>query len=50
MPRFGSKETVGRLLGLFQSAVRLAIILAPIAADFVLEKISPRAVFMMAPG
>ncbi len=45
MTRFGSKETAGKLLGLFQSAFSLALILAPIAAGLVLEKIGPRAVF-----
>jgi DHA1 family tetracycline resistance protein-like MFS transporter len=45
MTRFGSKETVGKLLGLFQSVFSLALILAPIAAGLILEKIGPRAVF-----
>jgi MFS transporter, DHA1 family, tetracycline resistance protein len=45
MTRFDSKETVGRLLGLFQSAFSMALILAPIAAGFILEKIGPRSVF-----
>jgi len=45
MTRFGSKETVGKLLGLFQSAFSLALILAPIAAGLILEKISARTVF-----
>lgn len=43
--RFGSNETVGKLLGLFQSAFSLALIIAPIAAGLILEKIGPRAVF-----
>ncbi|MBI4671031.1 MAG: MFS transporter [Chloroflexi bacterium] len=45
MTRFGSKETVGRLLGLFQSAFSLALILAPIAAGLLIEQMGPRAVF-----
>lgn len=45
MTRFSSNETVGRLLGLFQSAFSLALILAPIAAGLILERIGPRAVF-----
>lgn len=45
MTRFGSKETVGRLLGLFQSAFSLALIVAPVAAGLILEKIGPRAIF-----
>ncbi len=45
MTRFGSKETVGRLLGLFQSAFSLALILAPVAAGLILEEIGPRAIF-----
>lgn len=45
MTRLGSKETVGRLLGLFQSAFSLALILAPIGAGLILESSGPRAVF-----
>ncbi len=45
MTRFGSKETIGKLLGLFQSAFSLALILAPIAAGLILQNIGPRAVF-----
>jgi MFS transporter, DHA1 family, tetracycline resistance protein len=45
MTRFGSKETVGKLLGLFQSAFSLALILVPIAAGLILQNIGPRAVF-----
>lgn len=45
MTRFGSKETVGKLLGLFQSAFSLALILAPIVAGLIIQNIGPRAVF-----
>ena len=45
MTRFGSKETVGKLLGLFQSVFSLALILAPVVAGLILEKIGPRAIF-----
>ncbi len=45
MTRFGSKEDAGRLLGLFQSAFSLALIIAPIAAGLILDQIGPRAVF-----
>jgi MFS family permease len=45
MTRFGSLETVGRLLGFFQSAFSLALILAPIAAGLILQNVGPRAVF-----
>ncbi len=45
MTRFGAKETVGKLLGLFQSAFSLALIVGPVAAGLILEKVGPRAVF-----
>ncbi len=45
MTRFGSPETVGRQLGLVQSAFSLAFIIAPVAAGFLLQVIDPRAVF-----
>ncbi len=50
MTRFGSKETVGKLLGLFQSTFSLALILAPIVAGLILENIGPRAVFYSGAG
>lgn len=43
--RLSSKETVGQLLGLFQSAFSLALIVAPIGAGLILESSGPRAVF-----
>jgi DHA1 family tetracycline resistance protein-like MFS transporter len=45
MTRFGSKESAGRLLGLFQSAFSLALIIAPVGAGFVLESWGPRAIY-----
>jgi DHA1 family tetracycline resistance protein-like MFS transporter len=45
MTRFGSKEMIGKLLGLFQSAFSLALILAPIGAGLIIQNIGPRAVF-----
>jgi MFS family permease len=50
MTRFGSKETAGRLLGLFQSAFSLALILAPVGAGFVLESMGPRAIYYSGAG
>lgn len=43
--RFGTKESAGKLLGLFQSSFSLALILAPIAAGLILQNMGPRAVF-----
>ncbi len=39
LTRFGSKESSGRLLGLFQSAFSLALILAPIGAGLLIEAV-----------
>jgi DHA1 family tetracycline resistance protein-like MFS transporter len=50
MTRFGSTEMAGRLLGLFQSAFSLALILAPVAAGLILEGSGPRAVFYSGAG
>ena len=43
--RFGDREAAGKLLGLFQSAFSLALIVGPILAGLIMEKIDPRAVF-----
>lgn len=45
LTRFGSKETAGRQLGLFQSAFSLAFIISPLLAGFLLEAVSPQAIF-----
>jgi DHA1 family tetracycline resistance protein-like MFS transporter len=45
MTRFGSKETMGKRLGLFQSAFSLAFIFAPLVAGFLLEAFGPQAIF-----
>jgi MFS transporter, DHA1 family, tetracycline resistance protein len=45
MTRFSSQETMGRQLGLVQSAFSLAFILAPLAAGFLLQAIGPQAIF-----
>ncbi len=45
LTRFGSKETAGKRLGLFQSAFSLAFIFAPLAAGFLFEAIGAQAVF-----
>jgi MFS transporter, DHA1 family, tetracycline resistance protein len=45
MTRFGTKESAGKLLGLFQASFSLALILAPIVAGLILEKVGPWAVF-----
>ena len=45
MTRFGSEQTAGRLLGLFQSAFSLALILGPAWGGYVLEKADPRAIY-----
>lgn len=46
--RFGSAQTHGRLLGLYQSSRSLALILGPIWAGFVFQTLSPRAPFAIA--
>lgn len=45
LTRFGSKESSGRLLGLFQSAFSLALILAPIGAGLLIEAIGAYAIY-----
>lgn len=45
MSRFGSKETAGKRLGLFQSAFSLAFIFAPVIAGFLMETFGPQAIF-----
>ena len=46
MTYLSSKETVGRQLGWVQSAFSLAFILAPLIAGFLLQNISPQAIFV----
>ncbi len=46
--RFGTRQTRGRLLGLYQSANSLALILGPVWAGFVFQTVSPRAPYAMA--
>ncbi|MFQ5645173.1 MAG: MFS transporter, partial [Thiogranum sp.] len=43
--RFSSERTRGRLLGLYQSANSLALILGPVWAGYVFQAINPRAPF-----
>jgi DHA1 family tetracycline resistance protein-like MFS transporter len=45
MTRFGSKETAGKRLGLFQSAFSLAFIFAPLIAGSLMEAFGPQAIF-----
>lgn len=45
MTRLGSEETVGKRLGLFQSAFSLAFIFAPLIAGLLLETFGPHAIF-----
>jgi DHA1 family tetracycline resistance protein-like MFS transporter len=45
MTRFGSKDTAGKRLGLFQSAFSLAFIFAPVIAGFLLQTFGPQAIF-----
>jgi DHA1 family tetracycline resistance protein-like MFS transporter len=48
--RFGSKQMGGRLLGLYQSARSLALIVGPVWAGYAFEVISPQAVFIVGGG
>ena len=48
--RFGSARTRGQLLGLYQSAVSMGLILGPIWAGQVFELISPRAMWFVGAG
>jgi MFS transporter, DHA1 family, tetracycline resistance protein len=45
MTRFGSKETMGKRLGLLKSAFSLAFIFAPLIAGFLLETFGPQAIY-----
>jgi MFS family permease len=46
--RFGPRQTRGFLLGLYQSARSLALIVGPIAAGYIYQNIGPRVVFSSA--
>jgi DHA1 family tetracycline resistance protein-like MFS transporter len=46
--RFGTKHNRGRLLGLYQSARSMALIISPIWAGFAFQEISPQAVYLIA--
>lgn len=48
--RFSGPKTHGSILGLFQSAVSMAMIIGPIWAGWVFEMISPASVFSIAGG
>lgn len=45
MTRFGSRESTGKRLGLFQSAFSLAFIFAPLVAGFLMEAFGPQVIF-----
>lgn len=46
--RFGGRQTRGRLLGIYQSANSLALILGPVWAGYVFQMVSPRAPYALA--
>ena len=46
MTYLSSKETVGRQLGMVQSAFSMAFILAPLIAGYLLQNIGPQAIFL----
>ena len=48
--RFGHERTRGQLLGLYQSARSLALIIGPVWAGYAFEWISPQAVFYVGAG
>jgi DHA1 family tetracycline resistance protein-like MFS transporter len=48
--RFGSARNRGRLLGLYQSARSMALILSPIWAGFAYEALNPQAVYLISGG
>jgi DHA1 family tetracycline resistance protein-like MFS transporter len=48
--RFGTDRTRGRLLGMYQSARGMAMIIGPVWAGFAFDAISPRAVFLVGAG
>ena len=45
MSRYGSQETAGKRMGMFQSAFSLAFIFAPIMAGALLEAFGPQAIY-----
>lgn len=45
--RFGTEQTQGRLLGLYQSSLSAAMIIGPVWAGFVYQNIAPRATFAL---
>jgi DHA1 family tetracycline resistance protein-like MFS transporter len=48
--RFGTDRTRGRMLGMYQSARSMAMIIGPVWAGFAFDAISPQAVFLVAAG
>ena len=48
--RFGNERTRGQLLGIYQAARSLALIIGPIWAGYAFEAISPQAVFLGGAG
>lgn len=48
--RFGARRTGGQLLGLYQSARSLALIMGPVWAGYAFAQISPQAVFLITGG
>lgn len=50
LTRFGNERTRGQLLGVYQSARSLALIIGPIWAGYAFENISPQAVFLGGAG
>ena len=43
--RYGTEQNQGRLLGLYQSALSMGLIIGPMWAGFVFQNIAPAAVF-----
>jgi DHA1 family tetracycline resistance protein-like MFS transporter len=50
LTRFGTDRTRGQLLGFYQSARSLALIIGPIWAGYAFENISPQSVFLVGAG
>lgn len=50
LTRFGNERTRGQLLGFYQSARSLAMIVGPIWSGYAFEAISPQAVFLVGAG
>jgi len=50
LTRFGTDRTRGQLLGIYQSARSLALIIGPIWAGYAFENISPQSVFLGGAG